>query len=1612
MRQNDTALQKQQKYMEEEVDDNKWKIKHLEELLNRKENEMTQIIHKNEILEKKLMENYKSIPERDQTLKNLDLTVKELEKIINNRDLTVKDLEEKLQKMRTEIRDESESLVTEVKDKDQQLSKQAARLQQILNQLHEKESELGGTISLLKRQIQGKDDHISKLKQALKLLGDRESEMKEIDTSLRTKLEYLEKELESREREVETHLEDMLNSKTAEITKMSAQNEYLENKLKEKDELIDQRDRVLKEQQEAETELCGIITSLQKKNEDLETDINDRDLTVKDLEKRLERMRMEISGGNERLILAMTEKDKQISKQAAKLQHALNQLHETEAELGGIITSLKKQIQGKDDQISKLGDQLKQTLELLDDKESEVKEIDATLRKKIEYLQEELERRERKAETNLQEMLNRKTAEITKMRAETDLLEIKLKENDKQSDQRDRILRLQKAETECSRIINSLQEKNHGLDTDIKGRDKKLKDLEEKNANMKTESRVENERLIMEVMEKDKQISEQTLRLEQALSQFHVKETKLGETIILLRTESQAKDGLLSELRDQLKQTLEKLDARDSELKEIETSLQEMERQKRKAEIHLKEMLKNTNVEKSNVRKRNETLENKVMEKDKQLIEQRDQLRQTVKQMNETQDKLDGVITSQKKKIQHLQREVERRDLKINDIEKLLHSTKTENRGNQQSEAVIEKEVKIAELKNQLQKTLTTLQDTEAELDETKTRLSKAMGDRLTDNNPNITDLSDKNRPTKLAERCAELYDNQWTDAFDILDKYFDTEENVIGALLEILQDTMTFCIKRAHEQMEELGRELKFADQHGNGDVSADVRKLFKDCRKAVAPVAVGNLYTMYESRLKRSTDNSLRTALEVSSYTSECLEICWFMTIQDPPVAFAPLLRKGSSFNTDLYKPYTSSGTNIDYVVWPPLLLHESGPILAKGVAQGYGKKSKKSAEFATQTNMGCCKSKAKKYKQEQNDIHDGTSQHDSPSPQEPQPDNVRSNEKMAVLPGGDTQPSRTSVGDGAAQPSTGVKINNDSQENKSKVTEHKPDNRRSNKKMAVLPCGDTQPFRTYVGDGTAEHSTEEKIKNGSHENKSKVTEHEQDNRRSNKKMAVLPGGDTQPFRTSVGDGTAEHSTEVKIKNDSHENKSKVTELEQDNRKEEAGPAVSVENTPITSQRTEYEKKYEQMGEQCEKTAQDVQSRDKEIQKLHDDIASKENEIKRLKQNIKEGDTKEKELAELKSKVNEMTAVEKRMQQEIKNKKSEIKKLEKEANEEVADTMDKIDTLRKEKVVALAKKDQEIKKLEEEKDQLLLRLSEMAGRRLTDNNPNIADLSDLNRPTKLAEKYAELYDNEWTDAFSYLETLDVYKSSDTQVIYALMTMLTTAYKVSWKTADRQLETLRSLLNEFHGNSTNRNQQVNDVLKQLKDHRKRAIQPSNELSKEYRMEIEKDLPKLEPKVFDSDALKSYLQRCLELCWLMVIQDPPVYLNLKGSKKKEPFDKNIYKEYTQSGPFVKYIVWPAVFLEKGGALLCKGVVQCDKEFTSSLRKLEKKGTEIRRHSSSLRVSGDQPLTAVSAIVKTGHIEGVGTYIATDDSHSENEKKQTIESTAATADYLQGQETKL
>lgn len=52
----------------------------------------------------------------------------------------------------------------------------------------------------------------------------------------------------------------------------------------------------------------------------------------------------------------------------------------------------------------------------------------------------------------------------------------------------------------------------------------------------------------------------------------------------------------------------------------------------------------------------------------------------------------------------------------------------------------------------------------------------------------------------------------------------------------------------------------------------------------------------------------------------------------------------------------------------------------------------------------------------------------------------------------------------------------------------------------------------------------------------------------------------------------------------------------------------------------------------------------------------------------------------------------------------------------------------------------------------QITYRLSEVAGMKVFENNPNVQDLSDTKRPMKLVEAFGELYDNEWTDALEDL--------------------------------------------------------------------------------------------------------------------------------------------------------------------------------------------------------------------------------------------------------------------
>ena len=101
-------------------------------------------------------------------------------------------------------------------------------------------------------------------------------------------------------------------------------------------------------------------------------------------------------------------------------------------------------------------------------------------------------------------------------------------------------------------------------------------------------------------------------------------------------------------------------------------------------------------------------------------------------------------------------------------------------------------------------------------------RLSQYTSAQLVQDNPNVADLSDLNRPTKLAEKFSELYDNDWTDAFEVLtDQFGFSEEQAIQRLYEIVMVCVCADIKYKHCKLASLSNDSDLMMEISNSFVS-----------------------------------------------------------------------------------------------------------------------------------------------------------------------------------------------------------------------------------------------------------------------------------------------------------------------------------------------------------------------------------------------------------------------------------------------------------------------------------------------------------------------------------------------------------------------------------------------------------------------------------------------------------------------------------------------------------------------------------------------------------------------------------------------------------------------
>lgn len=239
-----------------------------------------------------------------------------------------------------------------------------------------------------------------------------------------------------------------------------------------------------------------------------------------------------------------------------------------------------------------------------------------------------------------------------------------------------------------------------------------------------------------------------------------------------------------------------------------------------------------------------------------------------------------------------------------------------------------------------------------AQVQELTTRLSSFASKQLTTNNPNIADLSDRNRPTKLGEKFEQLYDNEWSEAFEYLKGIPMEEDQILQTLVDISRKAYEFCQDFAQQELERL--ESHFIDVmtyikwtyvksvgvedylrvHRNPEDSSaflGLKRFLVDARKACATASLPALAEMFKSHVYREHFGiSMEPRLE--KYIDRCVEYSFLMVVQDPPM-YLEYPESGQKINTSLFKPFRQKGSVVQMCVWPCVCLHKDGPVVCKG-------------------------------------------------------------------------------------------------------------------------------------------------------------------------------------------------------------------------------------------------------------------------------------------------------------------------------------------------------------------------------------------------------------------------------------------------------------------------------------------------------------------------------------------------------------------------------------------------------------------------------------------------------------------------------------------------------
>ncbi|KAL4230768.1 hypothetical protein ACF0H5_011143 [Mactra antiquata] len=341
---------------------------------------------------------------------------------------------------------------------------------------------------------------------------------------------------------------------------------------------------------------------------------------------------------------------------------------------------------------------------------------------------------------------------------------------------------------------------------------------------------------------------------------------------------------------------------------------------------------------------RPKSLKDMSIETDKEEKFEEDEIsREQYLSLQTNQGVLQSTIENQQMKIKTLEESVNILEQKNTSLQEEI-KTISEIKGDKiEVYSKAEREIKF--LRNELKIKEKTLQLSLIERNELLDKLGSVTTTKFANGNTGVTDLSDINKPTQIADKYDKLYGSEWMDSFHLLTLEMKEEKLVIQWLLTVLQDAYWFCLSTNESHTKMLMENLQYPFRTSEAKVDPyafdDVTKmLLCDLKKATAEESMTQVQVHFLQTMQKSKKPMYeqKVAKKLMLYIDKCVELCWYMVNQNPVVTLDDVqFNSGDDFDRDAYRFYGKAGSKIDYLVWPALFINNrDGYMIYQGVAQ----------------------------------------------------------------------------------------------------------------------------------------------------------------------------------------------------------------------------------------------------------------------------------------------------------------------------------------------------------------------------------------------------------------------------------------------------------------------------------------------------------------------------------------------------------------------------------------------------------------------------------------------------------------------------------------------------